>query len=136
MDDSIVIILTLIIAGIGFFGKLKKKKPVQSGSQNPTPPEDFWDLIQGDQNLQNSTTNPELFDEMEYAEENEPVIEPQLKTTTPSAYQFTQENEGASDIPDNLKQEGKKPQLKSKLRKNFSLREAVIYSEILNRKYS
>ncbi len=136
MDDSIVIILTLIIAGIGFFGKLKKKKPVQAGSQNSTPPETFWDLIQEDQNLQTSTTNPELFDEMEYAEENEPVTEPQQTTATPSTYQFTQEDEGASDIPENLKQEVKKPQLKSKLRENFSLREAVIYSEILNRKYS
>ncbi len=136
MDDSIVIILTLIIAGVGLFGKLKKKKPVQSGSQNSTPSETFWDLIQGNQNLQTSTTNPELFDEMEYAEENEPVTEPQQKTVTSPTSQFTQENKGAYDIPDNLKQEVKNPQLKSKLRENFSLREAVIYSEILNRKYS
>jgi len=136
MDDYLVIILTLIIGVIGFLGKSKKRKPVQSGAVNSTPPESFWDLIQGNQNQQKEKMNTEEFDKMAYIDENEQVSAPQNRTAGKSPYQFNKNNEGTSDISYHQKAANEKPQLKSTLREDFSLRKAVIYSEILNRKYS
>lgn len=136
MDDYVVIILTLIIGIIGFLGKAKKRKPVQPVSENSTPPESFWDLIQGNQNQQKENMNAEEFEDMTYIEEDESVTTVQNEIADETPYRFNKDNEGISDIPDRLEEEKEKPRLKSRLREDFSLRKAVIYSEILNRKYS
>lgn len=122
MDDLVVIILTLIIAAFGLFGQMKKKKqsqPVKEGAQDQ--PENIWDMIQREMN----PVPPIPQVEMEVDEEPGPKI----------TYNFEPKNEGSSEIDE--KEVTEKPVIKyRKLSgEGFSLRKAVIYSEILNRKY-
>jgi hypothetical protein len=137
MDEKIVIILTLIFAAFGIFGKRKKKAPAQPAPGSVNPQQSFWDLMQGTPNLQNSM-EPEEFEEPEFTAETEYVTQTQNGTGTNDSYQFMAKSEGLSDIPDILKTKSKtkKRRIKSKLMHNFSLRKAVVYSEILNRKYT
>ena len=121
MDDLIVIILTLAVAGFGILGQLKKKKQEASGATPPKQPENFWDLIK------NETNFPVQEEEVEYFEEEnpEPIVSPKV------GYQkINTIREKKSGIKNEVSQ---KPRLKVK--EEFSLRKAVIYSEILNRKY-
>jgi hypothetical protein len=137
MDEKIVIILTLIFAAFGIFGKRKKKAPAQPAPGSVNPQQSFWDLVQGTPNLQNSMEQEE-FEEPEFTAETEYVTQTQNGTGTNDGYQFMAKSEGLSDIPDILKTKSKtkKRRIKSKLMHNFSLRKAVVYSEILNRKYT
>jgi len=129
MDDLVVIILTLIVAVVGTIGQIKKKKQAENapvgvpGNQNQT--EDFWDVV--DDKLD--------FDEKEI-EISEPAKREEVKIENKPYYQFKAKNEGSSILNDDLTK-GKFGEVSnSKHRKNFSLRKAVIYSEILNRKYN
>jgi hypothetical protein len=135
MDEKIVIILTLIFAALGIFGKRKKKTPAQPVSGSANPQQSFWDLMHGTPDLQNSMASDE-FEDLEFADEPELVTQPQNKTTKTAGYQFVAKNEGLSDIEDVPKLKTEKQHTKSKLMRNFSLRKAVVYSEILNRKYT
>ncbi len=135
MDEKIVIILTLIFAALGIFGKRKKKTPAQPVSGSANPQQSFWDLMHGTPDLQNSMA-PEEFEDLEFADEPELVAQPQNETTKTAGYQFVAKNEGVSDIEDILKPKTKSRRIKSKLMRDFSLRKAVVYSEILNRKYT
>lgn len=127
MDDLVVIILTLIIAGVGILGQVKKRKQGAPLPEGEKKAENIWDLIQQEINPVQNIPQPEYIeDEVEEAEEAE---------QKPS-YEFEVQNEG-SLVAEN-KMEGVKSS--KKLRKiageKFSLRKAVIYSEILNRKYT
>lgn len=135
MDDLIVIILTLVVAGIGVFGQFKKKKqaPVENGETKT--PESLWDLFQGDSNQQQPAENQD-YEEYGYEQYEEPIVQKvEVKTEAPK-YQFTAKNERQSIVKDKSPVKVKKSKLRSGIRKDFSLRKAVIYSEILNRKYS
>ena len=134
MDDLIVIILTLVIAGIGIFGQLKKKKQSTTKTEGSNAPDSFWDLIQGESNSPNQMESE--FDESEFVAESDYTVQKPEVNIKKQGYQFTAKNEGRSVLSNDLKTETKKPKLKSKLKKDFSLRKAVIYSEILNRKYT
>lgn len=135
MDDLIVIILTLIIVVAGAIGQIKKKKLPQ-----PEP--------EGEQ--QNSSDNPwDILEDFETRSQkpitNIPVPKPEVTAEKPKEqykYTFNAENEGQSPVekkPSSIKDEiiqntGKKE--KEKISETFSLRKAVIYNEILNRKYT
>ncbi len=129
MDDYIVIILMLLFAGIGALGKAKKKKRMVK-PQGANPPASFWDLIQGPTVPQQEEMAG--YDVPGHTEENG-FDEDFRETVTPDPeYSFTAKNEGISTIDDAPKTKRKK----LKQIGGFSLRKAVIYSEILNRKYT
>ena len=130
MEDYFVIILTLVIAVVGALNRKKKKKapkiPVAEGVEQSS---DFWDTILNQQ-------EEELVEEpiADYIE-SEPVAEKYKQAVEKQKYSFTAANEEMSNIPDKTKA---KPRRKRKVMiegEEFSLRKAVIYSEIMNRKY-
>lgn len=128
MDDIVVIILTLIVAVFGFLNKSRKKNSTPEGSSSSSgKAQDFWDML-----MDNNEESPYeqqtqvVFDEIE---EKEPVQEARPK------YEFSTEKKKSEPL-----QRRKKPVKKSKARamvmgEKFSLKKAVIYSEIINRKY-
>lgn len=129
MDDIIVIILTLIVALFGIISNKKKKNATQAAATETTnEPSDFWDMIMDGGNKVQEANIPEYVEpEPEVEEMEEPVIKPK--------YQFSSSNERRSDIKDELKKvvvQKKKVTIDGE---KFSLKKAVIYNEILNRKY-
>ncbi len=134
MDDLLIIILTLVVAVIGAFGRKKKKEANQSQSAGGTQqPQDFWDMFMNQGEQQQHQPQFIYEDEPEEAPEEKIVVE---KKERPK-YSFSAEEEGKSDIKEelikSLDSERKKVQIEGE---DFSLRKAVIYSEILNRKYT
>jgi hypothetical protein len=142
MDDLIVIILTLIFAAAGIFGQMKKKQAQnQADGQPESQPENFndetdnfWDFLEPESNNNYMEQEPVT----EPAKQKQPVQtvaeEPIQKKTK---YQFKAENEGTSIYENDLTSDTKTVKKVSKKRADqFSLKKAVIYSEILNRKYS
>lgn len=138
MDDLIVIILTLIIAVVGVIGQIKKKKQPQPESEEnqQKTTDDFWDFLDdlGSENPQNNIAPVETEAEIEPESIQEKVIE-QPK------YTFRARNKGQNSIfdkdyiKDEIKDQANEKE-EEKISDTFSLRKAVIYSEILNRKYT
>ena len=132
MDDLIVIILTLIIAGAGALGQLKKKKRTQTDSgANKNAPNTFWDLIQGGSNVTQEEDVSE-FEEADFESETGFEVQEEVRKHKPG-YSFDGKKEGGSGVANDFVE---KTKIKSGVIKDFSLRKAVIYSEILNRKYT
>jgi len=127
MDDLVVIILTLLIAGAGVIGQLKKKKQPNSTApaENQTP-EDIWSLFRQEVFAPNLNAQPEYLNVEQ--EESEPYENEQN-------YEFEAKNEGGILINNELKTKPVASDLITKKKERFPLRKAVIYSEILNRKY-
>ncbi|WP_167610307.1 hypothetical protein [Maribellus sediminis] len=138
MDDLIVIILTIVVAAIGIIGQRNKKKAAQvNGTPGEAPkqqPMDFWDLIMNEENRATQ------FQPQAYYEEEDEIIEEQKQPPVvekPRQYEFAADNEGRSDIEEELRKALEPRARKLKIEgEEFSLRKAVIYSEILNRKYT
>jgi hypothetical protein len=137
MDDLLVIILTLIFAAAGIFGQSKKKKAQQANQPVPQPqPEEhdsFWDFLE-EESPKPRESNIEAQPEQAYRQ-------PQRNTTEekkPEPVQNVQPAQKKSSIysTDLTGKNETENQRKSKLKNRFSLRKAVIYSEILNRKYT
>ena len=126
MDDLIVIILTLVVAGFGIFGQFKKKRQEAAGTTPTKQPENFWDLIKNEPDF------PTQEEEIEYFEDEipEPIISPETGYQKLSAIRKKK-----SVIENEVTPESVRIKTRFKVKEDFSLREAVIYSEILNRKY-
>jgi hypothetical protein len=127
MDDLVVIILTLLIAGAGVFGQLKKKKQLDSAPpEEQKNPENIWDLLR-----------EEAFPSVQKEEHEYLIVEPQESEPyeNEQGYKFEAKNEGGKLINNELKTETPAQEIIKKRKEGFSLRNAVIYSEILNRKY-
>jgi len=126
MDDLIVVILTLLIAGAGAIGQLKKKKEMTVAPEVQKNPENIWDLFKQE------VFAPELNKEQEYfdtdSEESEPYVNEQ-------GYKFEAINEGGLLDNSDIKVQSPAITPTTKTKVKFPLRKAVIYSEILNRKY-
>jgi hypothetical protein len=127
MDDLIVIILTLLIAGAGAIGNLKKKKQIPVADGEPKAPENIWDLLREETLLPEQKTEPEYF-EMEQ-QESEPYENEQ-------GYNFAANDEGGTLINKKIEIQPVVKKTTQKNREKFPLRKAVVYSEILNRKYT
>lgn len=130
MDDLIVIILTLILAVAGALGQLKKKKKgEQAGEQTDEPqvdqPGNFWDFLEEGKEPKMQHQEEPVMDEMATGQET-PVMKPEGS----AIYKH--------DLTADAKEKGKKPgkSVKKEKTRDFSLKKAVIYSEILNRKYN
>ncbi|RIH63827.1 hypothetical protein D1164_18000 [Mariniphaga sediminis] len=130
MDDIIVLILTLIFIVAGIFGQKRKRQQAlqETESGNQPQKDDFWDLLDGDRKDPEWTEfNP---GEREEVKEEVPFKE--------EKYHFKPENEGAGIYVNNTTGKDRrntKPAHKKIRKKKFPLKEAVIYSEILQRKY-
>uniref|UniRef100_UPI0032172832 hypothetical protein n=1 Tax=uncultured Draconibacterium sp. TaxID=1573823 RepID=UPI0032172832 len=129
MDDLIVIILTLVVAVIGVINQQKKKNAAKNpAAGNTKQPADFWDMIMDTQSEQVQNVS-------EYAEPSvgeEEFAEAEVKPQ----YQFVPSREGISDIEKETKTVSKERLRATVDGEKFSLRKAVIYNEILNRKYT
>lgn len=129
MDDIVVIILTLVVALFGILNKKKKKTtsaPSSPGTPNQSP--NFWDMIMDGGKAQEENV-PEY-------EELEPIVEKAEEPRIKPKYQFSTVKEGRSDI-EKKTEKVVKPKRKVMIEgEAFSLKKAVIYNEILNRKYS
>ena len=137
MDDLIAVILTLIIAGAGALGQIKKKKQMPVATEEPKNPENIWELFR-EENL-----IPELKTEPDYTEivEDESVLykyeQPEsIPYDNEQDYKFEANNEGGTIINQELVSNPVTTKEISKKKEKFPLRKAVIYSEILNRKYT
>jgi len=137
MDDLIAVILTLIIAGAGALGQIKKKKPMPVATEEPKNPENIWELFREENLL------PELKTEPDYTEivEDESVLykyeQPEsIPYDNEQDYKFEANNEGGTIINQELVSNPITTKGISKKKEKFPLRKAVIYSEILNRKYT
>jgi hypothetical protein len=126
MDDLIVVILTLLIAGAGAIGQLKKKKQMPVTTEEPKNPKDIWDLFREETLLPELKTEPEYFNIER--EESEPYENEQ-------GYNFEANAEGGTLIEKQLNIQPAVKETATKKKERFPLRKAVIYSEILNRKY-
>ncbi len=127
MDDLIVIILTLVIAFAGVFGQMKKKKQANPVPGEQSNPENIWDLFK--EEVFPETLQPEP----EYYPGEQPESVPYENE---QGYKFNAHNEGGQIINSDAKTESATKDLIREKKIGFSLRKAVIYSEILNRKYS
>ncbi|MFV0269840.1 MAG: hypothetical protein ACK5HT_22190 [Draconibacterium sp.] len=131
MDDLIVIILTILVAVVGALNQRKKKREARaSASQEAVQPADFWEMImQQEERPPVYQTVPQEEDDL-YDEVVDTVPEPK------PVYQFKAEAEGSSEMVEVkkiLRREAKKPVMVDG--EEFSIRKAIIYSEIMNRKY-
>lgn len=127
MDDLVVIILTLLIAGAGAIGQMKKKKqttPIPAGQAKQ--PENIWDLFKEEAFPQMLQPDPEFY--LDEEPESIPYENEQN-------YKFEAKNEGGTLINNEIKPEPIINDVIKDKKEVFSLRKAVIYSEILNRKY-
>lgn len=127
MDDLLVLILTLLVAAIGIIGQTKKRKAANQQPQTGKSPQNFWDILE-------SQMNPEIQNveqEPAFEVEDEPVdVVPQARE-----YNFEAENEGKSVLKENSVMETFDYEKQKSKKEKFPLRKAVIYSEILRRKY-
>lgn len=135
MDDLIVIILTLIIAGVGVLGQMKKKKQAEATSAGqPNPSKSFWDLI-----TEEAVSSPQMenadFEESDFEEEEIESVQDTEVIIQKPVYQFKR-RENEMSVANYGRKKTKEKKMKSILKEDFSLRDAVIYSEILNRKYT
>lgn len=126
MDDLVVVILTLLIAGAGAIGQMKKKKQIPVETGDPKTPEDIWELIKAEAFPQKQYKTP-VFDKV-VKEETEPSVNEQ-------GYKFEAKNEGGMLVEKEIKIQSPATKNTINSKPKFPLRKAVIYSEILNRKY-
>jgi len=130
MDDLLVILITILIAVVGVLNQRKKKKDAQQPvSESAGQPADFWEML-----MQQQEQRP-VYNEVEEDEIDDEVIDtvPEPKPV----YQFKAAEEGSSDLVEEkkiLQRQKKKPVLIDG--EEFSIRKAIIYNEILNRKYT
>lgn len=143
MDDLIVIILTLIFAVAGIFGQMKKKQAQnQAGDQGgPQPetesndPDNFWDFLEPESNQNYREQGPIPAPSPKQKQPVQTVAEEPVQKKP--KYQFKAENEGASIYENDLTSDTNTiTNVRKKRKDRFPLKKAVIYSEILNRKYS
>ncbi len=128
MDDIVVIILTLLVVVIGIVGQAKKRKAISQQPKTGNPPQNIWDLLESQM-----TPEPQTY-------EPEPELEPEdeIMDVVPKTpvYEFDAKNEGKSVIKDKTDPVISVEERRKSKKEKFPLRKAVIYSEILNRKYT
>ena len=126
MDDLVVVILTLLIAGAGAIGQMKKKKQIPVGTEEPTTPDEIWAMLKGEAAPQKQHKAP-VFTKIV---KDEPV-----PSVNEQGYIFEAKNEGGLLVKKEMKVHPPVAKNAIKSKPKFPLRKAVIYSEILNRKY-
>ena len=128
MDDLVVIVLTLLVAAIGIISQTKKRQAANKQTQPEKSPQNFWDMLESQMEPEKRSYEPEL----EFEKEDEPVdVVPKIPQ-----YKFETENEGKSDLKEKITPDLLADKPHKTTREKFPLKKAVIYSEILNRKFN
>ena len=128
MDDLVVIVLTLLVAAIGIISQTKKRQAANKQPQPGKSPQNFWDMLESQMEPEKQSYEPEL----EFEQEDETVdVVPKIPQ-----YKFETENEGKSDLKEKITPDLLADKPHKTTREKFPLKKAVIYSEILNRKYN
>ena len=136
MEDLIVIVIMIAISIIGAVTRSKKKKVVsgnmvQSGMQQDKP--DFWETLFED----DLPAAEPVFATESFVNAEEPLKVPS-KDITPEPILF---EEGSPKRMDEIKEDEIKTgeignqETSSKILDGFSLKKAVVFSEIINPKY-
>ena len=142
MDDYIFIIIAIVLSAIGAINKNKKKRMAQQNPEQrkPTRQPSFFD---------------QLFDDPAFKDEPEPVLirqtQEQIEKPTfqkpikkevlkPTRHSTLMKTEVASRnikrmAPSVDENQQETEDTRESIRNDFSLRKAIIYSEILERKY-
>jgi hypothetical protein len=130
MDDIIVLILTLIFIIAGVFGQMKKRQTAANSESEQDPSSEkpgngnFWEHLQDEWD----ETEQESVQHVYQKQSNLENIE--------QDYLFKAEDEGKRIFTRNTKiSEPLQVEKRTSKRFKFSLKKAVIYSEILHRKY-
>lgn len=127
MDDIVVIILTLIVAVFGILNKSRKKNGTSAEkASSGQKASDFWDLLTDD--------NEDLPYEPEPEMQTQGEMQEPLKEARPK-FQPSSEAINPKPIQKDMKRGEKIRKRKLIMGEEFSLKKAVIYSEIINRKY-
>ncbi|PIF06341.1 MAG: hypothetical protein CSA36_02310 [Draconibacterium sp.] len=127
MDDLVVFILTILVAVLGFVGQARKRNKNAAKQPTGSKQPDIWDLLESQINKE----EPEAHEIEEAEQEDEVLIDEPARP----AYQFEAANEGSSLIEDKPAEKLFENKQIRKQKRSFSLRKAVVYSEILKRKY-
>ncbi len=141
MDDLIIIILTLIFAAAGVFGQMRKKaaeKDAGAPEKKPEAPDTFWDFLESEGESREEITSPPEEKFPETAEKAWQGSETAEMHETPAREKTSGWTSGSSpNLKDDAAEEKKTGTTEiSPGKDRFSLKKAVIYSEILNRKYT
>jgi len=136
MEDYLVIIITLIVAVVGALSRKKKKTVAQAPvTGKAKSSSNFWDMIMDEQG---GDIEP-VYEYEESPSQNadpEPVVQEYGVPAREASYAFSVSDEGESTIHTEIKTIKKKKRKVTIDGEEFSLKKAVIYSEIMNRKYS
>lgn len=128
MDDVLVIILTLVVAVLGALNQRKKRKEALNKPAAPATgqSQDFWDmLLDDDSYVQQDIPMPV----------SEEVVEVETVPEPKPIFEFKADREAPHSIKQPMKKLTKAKKKKLVMGEEFSLKKAVIYSEIINRKY-
>ncbi len=136
MEDYLVIIITLIVAVVGVLRRKKKKTVAQAPETGKAKSSsNFWDMIMDEQG-----GDAEPVYEYEESESHhvdpEPVLQEHAVAVEKSSSAFWVRDEGVSAVDTEREATQKKKRKITIDGEEFSLKKAVIYSEIMNRKYS
>ena len=142
MDDAVVIILTLLIMVVGAVNQIRKKQkaplPEEPGKATP-PKKNFWEELLDSEEFNQVNKQETKTDDWEpYYEEPEKKVETPKTKSEPII--LKPENEGVHSIKTEKMDIIKTSEIGSekkaaKLPGGFTLRRAIIFSEIIQRKY-
>nr|WP_319572983.1 hypothetical protein [uncultured Draconibacterium sp.] len=128
MDDILVIILTLIVAVFGILNKKRKKNATPGVSAPQTgSTQDFWEMLMDEDKDVSTPQRPQFVQDEEVEEEPAQEVHP--------AFQFSTEARRSVPLKRQMQRAKKSKKQSLILGEKFSLKKAVIYSEIINRKY-
>jgi hypothetical protein len=106
-------------------------------TEEPKNPENIWDLFREETLLPELKTEPDYIEIEQGESELYKYEQPEsIPYDNEQGYKFEAKNEGGTLINKELKSKPVTIQEISKKKEKFPLRKAVIYSEILNRKYT
>ncbi len=134
MDDLIVIILTLIFAAAGVFGQIKKKQAEKANeglAEEPEGAENFWDLLEEEREQPQQPR--EVVKQKKQVSKEKESSPGAAKVSRAWGKEIADSSVYANDLTEGTQKVVRRKRTK---RDRFPLRKAVIYSEILNRKYS
>lgn len=138
MDDIVIIILTLIFFGVSILGQVKRKKKPDSALPEVGKKEEpqFWETLFEEFGVQQSESVPQTTAEHQYQADYETIKNYSRKSDhTPPKY-ISKKIESQKLLADKqAENERMKPRKIHPEMKDFSLKKAVIYSEIISPKY-
>ncbi len=123
MDDIVVLILTLIFIAAGIFGQMKKRQlPPESADKAPSSGNNFWETLGYKEDEEEPVGISEHLQPVEEVAREDRFHTPGNTMKRDFARDLTPSDSVTKNI--NVKR-----------KKAFPLKKAIIYSEILNRKY-